>query len=93
MLQCIIELEGIGSIKEKRKVVLSLKQRMRNTFNLSVSEVDLTDSLQFTQIGAALVSNDARYNQKVMQKLMLFIERQSPGRIHDMQTHSEVYDS
>lgn len=91
MLHCIIELEGISSLKEKRRIVHSLKQRMRTRFSLSAAEVDLQNSLTFMELGAAYVTNSRSHGEGVMQKVIQFLEDVAPGRIHDLQTHVEEY--
>ena len=91
MLQAIIQLDGITSIKDKRRIVTSVKQRLRNKFSVSAAEVDLLDSLQFAQIGAALVTNDPQHGRRVMQKITLFLEDQIPGRLYDVETHLEEF--
>ncbi|MDA3835727.1 MAG: DUF503 domain-containing protein [Spirochaetales bacterium] len=93
MLQGIIQLEGITSLKEKRRVVNSVKQRLRNKFYVSAAEVDLHDSLSFFQIGVALVTNDVLHGRRVMQKVMLFLEDQVPGVLYDVEFHSEEFGS
>ena len=91
LLHCIIELEGITSVKEKRSVINSLKQRLRNTFYVSAAEVDLHDSLGYAELGVALVTNSRSHGEKVMQKVGLFLERHVHGRIYDLHTHVEEY--
>jgi hypothetical protein len=91
MIQIIIELPEIGSIKEKRRIVHSLRDKMRRKFRISAAEVDLQDSLGFTQIGGALVSNSRQFGETVMQKILLFVENEAPGRIQDVQIKSEFY--
>lgn len=91
MLQAIIHLDGITSLKDKRRVVRSIKQRLKNKFSVSAAEVDLLDSLQFAQIGAALVTNDADHGKKVMQKITLFLEDQIPGTLYDVEMHLEEF--
>lgn len=91
MIQIIIELPEVSSIKEKRRIVHSLRDKMRIRFRLSAAEVDLQDSLGFTQIGAALVSNSREFGERVMQKVLLFIENEAPGRVQDVQILSEIY--
>jgi uncharacterized protein YlxP (DUF503 family) len=91
MVQFIIELPDIESIKDKRRILSSLKDKLRRKFRLSVSEVDLHDSHSFSQIGAALVSNSRQFGETVLQKAMNFVEAEIPGRIHDIEIHSEVY--
>lgn len=91
MLQIIIELHSIDSIKEKRRIVNSLKAKVRQRFKVSIAEVDLMGSLSFTQIGAAYVSNSKTLGESVMQKALAFIEDESPGRIQDVQIYSEAF--
>ena len=91
MIQFIVELPDITSKKEKRRIVKSLMDRLRRKFRLSVAEVDLQESLSFTQIGAAMVSNSVRFGESVMQKVIRFIEDEAPGRVHDISVHSEQY--
>ncbi len=91
MVQFIIELPGIGSIKDKRRVVKSLKDKLYRRYKLAVSEVDLQDSLSFSQIGAAYVSNSRSFGESVLQKAMTLVENEVPGRLHDIQIHSEQY--
>ncbi len=93
MLHCIIELEGVSSLKEKRRVVNSLKQRLRSKFYLSAAEVDLQNSLTFMELGVACVTNSRSHGEGVMQKVILFLEDAAPGRIHHIQTHVEEYGS
>lgn len=91
MIQLIIELPDIGSIKEKRRIVNSLREKLRVRFKISVAEVDLQDSLRFSQIGGAVVSNSKRYGEQVMMKVLNFVENEVPGRIQDVQIRSEIY--
>ncbi|MBN2049959.1 MAG: DUF503 domain-containing protein [Spirochaetales bacterium] len=91
MVQFIIQLPDITSIKEKRRIVKSLIAKIARKFKLSAAEVDLQDSLTFTQIGAALVSNSSRYGESVMQKVIRFVEDEAPGRLQDVSVYSEMF--
>lgn len=91
MMQFRIELEGIESIKDKRRIVSSLKEKLYLKFRLSVAEVDLLDSLQNAQIGAAVVSNSRRHGEEVLNKALTFVESEAVGRISGMEIFSEVY--
>ena len=92
MLLAILELPDLESIKDKRKIVVSLRDRLIRKFHVSAAEVDLHDSLSFSQLGVALVCNDKQHGERVMQKVLTFIEDHAPGRIQEVQTHTEVYD-
>jgi uncharacterized protein YlxP (DUF503 family) len=47
------------SLKDKRQVVRSIKDRLRHNFNISVAEVDAQDHRQLAILGIAMVSNEA----------------------------------
>jgi uncharacterized protein len=47
------------SLKDKRQVVRSIKDRLRNAFNVAVAEVDALDHRQLVVLGFAAVGNEA----------------------------------
>jgi uncharacterized protein YlxP (DUF503 family) len=91
MIQFRFELVGIRSIKDKRRIVSSLKEKLYKKFRLSVAEVDLQDSLEYAQIGAAVVSNSRRHGEAVLNKALAFVEAEVSGRLLDMEIFSENY--
>lgn len=91
MIKFIIEIPYVSSIKDKRKVVKSLKERIRIKFKVSVAEVDLQDSLKYAQIGAAVVSNSRQFGEKIMNKILYFLEDNSPGRLMDTSIFSQQF--
>ena len=92
MFQLILEMPEVYSIKDKRRIVKSIKDSMRVRFHLSCAETDLQESLRFAQIGAALVSNSAEFGESVLRKALLSIENDYALRIHDSQIMSERFD-
>jgi len=91
MIQLIIEIPDAGSIKDKRRIMRSVKDRLHRRFNMSAAEVDLLDSLTFGHIGAALVSNSRTFGESVMHKAFEMIEKEIPVRIQDMSIYSEEF--
>lgn len=91
MIQFILELDYVESKKDKRNIVKSLKDRILHKYRVSVSEVDLQDSLHFTQIGAAYVTSSKVHGEKVMHNILNFIEENCPGRIIDVQILSQAF--
>ena len=91
MIQIIFELTDIDNIKEKRRVIKSVMEKMRNRFHMSAAEVDLQDSLSFAQIGGAIVSNSKTFGETVLRKAFDMIEKETPVRIQDMRIHSEEF--
>ena len=61
------------SLKGKRQVLKSITTRVRNKFNVSVAEVDNHDLWQLATIGICCVSNNSRYTNEVLSKVVDFI--------------------
>lgn len=58
LLTITIHLHAIGSLKDKRKIVKSLIERLRSRFNCATAEIEAQDSKLIARIGLAVVSND-----------------------------------
>jgi uncharacterized protein YlxP (DUF503 family) len=91
MIQVIFQIPDVDSIKAKRQIVRSVKEKLQRRFHLSAAEVDLQDSLSFAQIGAALVSNSRAFGESVLQKAFTMIENETPVRIQDVSIYSEEF--
>jgi len=91
MIQLIFEIPDVDNIKEKRRIIRSVRDKLQRRFHMSAAEVDLQDSLSFAQIGGALVSNSRAFGESVMQKAFQMIENETPVRIQDMSIHSEEF--
>ncbi len=61
---------GSRSLKEKRRVVKSLKDRIRNRFNVSVAEVDDLDLHQAATLGVVVVSGEKPFAESVLSKVV-----------------------
>ena len=55
-----LHIEGAHSLKQKRGVVSSIKQRVRNKFNVSIAEVGGQDTWQIAVLGMAAVSEQGQ---------------------------------
>lgn len=62
------------SLKEKRGVVRSVLQRIRNRFNVSAAEVDGQDTWQRAVLGVVTVGRDAREIRSVLDRVVAFAE-------------------
>lgn len=60
------------SLKEKRRVVKSITTQLKNKFNVSVAEVDDQQLWQVTTLGVCFLSNDRRYTDQVLSKVVNF---------------------
>ena len=64
-----LRLENSHSLKEKRHVVQSLKDRLRNKFNVAVAEIDYQDLWQRAAVAAVTVSSDHVHAEKVLRSV------------------------
>lgn len=62
------------SLKGKRSVVKSITTQLKNKFNVSVAEVDDQHLWQIATLGVCSVSNNSRYTNEVLSKVMNFLE-------------------
>jgi hypothetical protein len=74
LLEVEFLLPGARSLKDKRRVVRSLKDRLANRFNAAVAETEFLEQWGRGAIGMAMVSNDGRYLQQQMDKAVSMIE-------------------
>lgn len=78
-----LHLPSAQSLKEKRMIVKSLKDRIRNQFNVSVAEVDELDMWQKCGMGAVMLSNDKAGLDSSIQAVLRFIESQRDLQVLD----------
>ena len=69
-----------GSLKAKRSVLKSVKDRIRNHFNVSVAEVGSQDKWQRAVLGFAALSEDKTYLDRQLQFILSFL-----NDIHDFE--------
>jgi uncharacterized protein YlxP (DUF503 family) len=69
---CTIEMHipESGSLKTKRHTLKSLKDRIRNKFNVSVAEIDHNDLWQKASLAVAAVSNDKTYLNQTLDHVL-----------------------
>jgi uncharacterized protein len=80
---CVVELhvEGCHSLKEKRGVIRSIVRRVRNQFNLAVSEIGGQDTWQYAALGLAAAGADATVVRSVLERAGDFIENLHLARV------------
>jgi uncharacterized protein len=78
---------GARSLKEKRKVLKSFKDRL-SRMNVSVAEVDDNDKWQAATLGITLVSNDAGFVNSVIDKIIQGIE--DNGEVEMLSSRIEI---
>jgi uncharacterized protein len=78
LLTLDIHIPHAQSLKDKRMILRSLKDRLRAKFNVSVSEVDHQELWQRSQVSVVTVGPDEGFLQKVLQNAAEEAERIAP---------------
>ncbi|MEE3180351.1 MAG: DUF503 domain-containing protein [Planctomycetota bacterium] len=69
------------SLKQKRQVMRSIKDRLRNQFNVAVAEIGSNDLCQTGELAVVTVANEHRFVDSMLQKINNFLEEQLPIRV------------
>jgi len=88
-LRVRLHLPGCTSLKGKRFVLKSLKDRLRNRFNVALCEYGSQDKWQLTDLGIATVTTDTRGADRVLQAVINYIEKD--GRTVLVEVERETY--
>ncbi len=64
-----LRIEGAHSLKDRRQVLRSLKDRLRSSFNVSVAEIDPTDLWQSATLGVVAISSSRHYLEGLMKQV------------------------
>ncbi len=64
-----LRIEAAQSLKDKRRVVRSMKDRLRGSFNVSVAELDPSNLWNQATIGAVAISHSRDYLDGLMKKV------------------------
>ncbi len=89
VLTAQLHLQGVSSLKEKRSIVKSLIGRLKSRFNVSIAEVDHQDNKASAVIGIAVVSNDNRFVNEQLDKIIDFMHKD--GRFYLGTIEREVF--
>ena len=82
-----LRIEGAHSLKDKRQVLRSMKDRLRHSFNISIAEIEVTDLWQRATLGVVSISGSRDY----LEGLMRNVERQAVKLANN--AGAEVVDS
>ncbi len=81
-----LHMSGCRSLKEKRRILKSLKDRLHNQFNVSVAETNHHDSWQRSELACCVVATDRRHSESVLSSADRLIESDGFARVVDSST-------
>lgn len=74
ILKLILFMPGSNSLKEKRMILHSLKARLRNNFNIAVTQVDDVDKWQKATMAVVGIEKDRSKMNSILSRILNFIE-------------------
>ena len=84
LLDCFIP--ESQSLKDKRRALASLSERLRRQFNISIAEVEYQDQWQRARLAVVFVNTNWRMLQSSMSKLTEYIDRDRRVEITNTET-------
>jgi uncharacterized protein len=78
--------DWVHSLKEKRMVVKSIIDRVKNRFNVSIAEVDNQDLHQSIVVGIACVSNNTAHASSSIQHVIQYVEDNTEAVVTNIET-------
>ena len=86
LLQIIIRIPNSNSLKEKRMVLRSLKDKLRNKYNISLAEIDSHDKWQKSVLAVAKVDKERVMVDRAFGNIVDFIKDFNGVELVDYQT-------
>ncbi|MFP4168566.1 MAG: DUF503 domain-containing protein [Desulfonatronovibrionaceae bacterium] len=74
VLSLRIRLHAVFSLKEKRKLSNSIRQKIRNKFNVSVAEIDNMDDKTELSLAISMVCNERKRIDSTLSKVLSTVE-------------------
>lgn len=76
LLTLELQIAHARSLKDKRQVIRSLKDRLRRKFNIAIAELDFHDVWQTSTIGIVTLSNAEQHVEESLQHVLAEAQRQ-----------------
>ena len=74
VLDIELEVAYATSLKDKRKVLNRIKDRVSSKFNVSIAEIDGHEDWTYARVGAAIVCNEQKHANRVLSKMIDHVE-------------------
>ena len=79
----VLALPGVSSLKEKRSIVRKVIDRVRAKFNVAIAEVASMDSHRQAVIGLAVVSNESRHANSMIDTIVSYASSATEAMVID----------
>ncbi|MBC2580990.1 DUF503 domain-containing protein [Clostridium sp. DJ247] len=76
----------VHSLKEKRRIVKSIVNKVQHRYNVSIAEIENQDLHQSIVIGIACVTTDKKHADNIIQNVVRFIEETTEAELQNVET-------
>lgn len=83
VLQLQLSIFEAMTLKDKRRVIKSLKDRLHHQYNISVAEVDYQDKIRSAMLGVAMVANESRFVTSALSGIVDYVRRNTQVSLVD----------
>ncbi|OOM79420.1 DUF503 domain-containing protein [Clostridium sp. BL-8] len=87
-MKVTLRAEWVHSLKEKRMIIRSITQKLKNKFNVSVCEADAQDIHKIIVIGIAGIYANIAQSDSIMENILRFIEISTDAELIDIQNEN-----
>lgn len=84
-IEITLHLYYVTSLKEKRRIVRSILDYTHHHFHISTAEIDYLDNLGRSSLGFGLATNNLQNGEKILQKVINYVDEQSEVEVIDIQ--------
>lgn len=91
VMEIKIRVSFVNSLKEKRMILRSIKEKIKNKFNVSISEVDSQDNHKLITLGISSISSEKDLLSNLKEKIIDYIEGNFEGEIIEVYEEIETY--
>lgn len=84
VLKLELSVFGSRSLKDKRRVIKSLKEQLRSRYNCSVAETDYKDHWSRAQLAVCVVGDDSRFVNTQLNEISRFAENKPGAELLDI---------
>ena len=84
-MQVELMIPGAMTLKDKRRVIKSVKDRIAHEFNVSIAEIDALDAHRKAILGISIVGNESRFVRECLDKILKHLKLHREAVVVDYQ--------
>ena len=86
-IEVTLHLYSVNSLKEKRRIIRSILDHSHHRYKVTNAQIGYLDNLSRSSLGFGLVTNNLQTAEKILQKVINYIDQQPEVEIIEIQWH------